>query len=115
MAKRPKFTLYFAPEAPVADVKSHLSAYLDQCESEGPIVINRNGKVVAVLLAPYNDDDLERLLLGRCVRFQAMLNRSRQSIKEGKSLSEGDFWQAVRERTQQRKATTAGERRHGLC
>ena len=70
---------------------------------------------IAPKLAPYNDDDLERLLLGRCVRFQAMLNRSRQSIKEGKGFSEEDFWQAVRERTQQRKAATSGERRHGLC
>jgi len=45
--------------APVADVKARLSAYLDQCETEGPVVITRNGKAVAVLLAPMNDEDLE--------------------------------------------------------
>ena len=90
-----------------------LSAYLNQCEAEGPIVITRNGKAVAVLLAPHDDDDLERLLLGRCVRFQAMLNRSRQSIKGGKGLSEEDFWKAVSDRTQQRKAATTRARKHG--
>ena len=74
--------------APLADVKARLSAYLDRCEAEGPIVITRNGKAVAVLLVPYDDDDLERLLLGRSPRFQALLNRSRQSIEEGKGLSE---------------------------
>ena len=34
--------------APLADVKARLSAYLEQCEAEGPIVITRNGKAVAV-------------------------------------------------------------------
>ena len=72
--------------AALADVKAHLSAYLAQCETEGPVVITRNGKAVAVLLAPYDDDDLERLVLGRSVRFRALLNRSRQSIKKGKGL-----------------------------
>jgi hypothetical protein len=51
-----------------------------------------------VLLTPYDDDDLERLLLGRSPRFQALLNRSRQSIQEGKGLSEKEFWGAVRKR-----------------
>ena len=37
--------------APVADVKARLSAYLEECETEGPVIITRNGKAVAVLLA----------------------------------------------------------------
>ena len=90
--------------APVADVKARLSAYLDECVSDGPIVITRNGKPVAVLLAPANDDDLERLLLSRSPRFQALLNRSRKSIQEGKGLSETAFWKAVRERRRKREA-----------
>ena len=49
--------------ASLADVKARLSAYIEQCETEGPIVITRNGKAVAVLLAPADDDDLEGLLL----------------------------------------------------
>ncbi len=94
--------------APLADVKARLSAYLDKCGAEGPIVITRNGKAVAVLLAPDDDDDLERLMLGRSRRFQAMLNRSRHSIKHGKGLSEPAFWKAVRQRARERKRTRAG-------
>jgi prevent-host-death family protein len=90
--------------APLADVKAKLSAYLDECGTEGPVVITRNGKAVAVLLAPYDDDDLERIMLGRSRRFQALLDRSRKSIKEGKGLAERDFWQAVKKRAQKRKA-----------
>src|SRR3972149_173518 len=97
--------------APLADVKARLSAYLDECSAEGPLVITRNGKAVAVLLVPYDDDDLERLMLGRSPRFQALLNRSRQSINEGNGFSEETFWEAVRKRGHQRKAAPAKDRR----
>jgi len=99
--------------APLADVKARLSAYLDECGAEGPLVITRNGKAVAVLLVPFDDDDLERLLLGRSPRFQALLERSRQSIKEGEGLSEDNFWEAVRKRARERKAAAKGRRSKG--
>jgi prevent-host-death family protein len=97
--------------APLADVKARLSAYLDECGAEGPVVITRNGKAAAVLLVPFDDDDLERLMLGRSPRFQALLGRSRQSIKKGKGLSEKAFWEVVRKRARERKAATARGRR----
>ncbi|HLN28434.1 MAG TPA: type II toxin-antitoxin system Phd/YefM family antitoxin [Gemmataceae bacterium] len=93
--------------APLADVKARLSAYLDECGLQGPVVITRNGKAAAVLLVPFDDDDLERILLGRSPRFQALRDRSRQSIKEGKGLSEKAFWETVRKRAQERKAAAA--------
>lgn len=36
--------------AALADVKAHLSAYVDECVNEGPVIITRNGKAAAVLL-----------------------------------------------------------------
>lgn len=89
---------------PLAEMKAKLSAYLDECTTEGPIVITRNGKTAAVLLVPRDDDDLERLLLGRSPRFQAMLDRSRQSIEEGQGLPEEAFWKVARKRAKERKA-----------
>src|SRR5947207_2002370 len=99
--------------APLADVKARLSAYLDECGVEGPLVITRNGKAVAVMLVPFDDDDLERLMLGRSPRFQALLNRSRQSIQQGHGLSEKEFWTAVRKRAQERKATRSRRTKRG--
>jgi prevent-host-death family protein len=81
--------------APLADVKAKLSAYLQESSTNGPIVITRNGRAVAVLLTPADDEDLESLVLSRSPRFQAMLNKSRQSIKAGKGLSRDNFLQAV--------------------
>ncbi len=85
--------------ASLADVKARLSAYLDQCKTEGPVVITRNGKAVAVLLAPMNDEDLESLLLARSPRLQALLAKSRASIQAGKGLSSRNFWKAAAGRT----------------
>ena len=92
--------------APLAEVKARLSAYIEQCETEGPVVITRNGKAVAVLLAPADDDDLEGLLLARSPRFRSLLARSRESIKRGKGLSREDFWKAVAEGAQHKNEAT---------
>jgi prevent-host-death family protein len=84
--------------AALADVKAHLSAYVNECESEGPVVITRNGKAAAVLLAPKDDDDLERLILAHSRRFQLLLEKSRRSLKAGKGVSHDKFWKAVARR-----------------
>jgi hypothetical protein len=52
---------------------------VDQCADEGPVIITRNGKPVAVLLAPANEEDLDRLMLARSPRFQALLGKSRRA------------------------------------
>jgi prevent-host-death family protein len=97
--------------APLADVKAKFSAYLKECGEEGPLVITRNGKAVAVILVPYDEDDLERLMLARSPCFRALLARSRQSIKGGKGLSEQAFWGAIRKCSRQRKGAGAAVRR----
>lgn len=83
---------------PIADLDGDLKSYLEQCRSEGPIVITEGGKTVAVLLTPRDDEDLERLLLGRSPEFQSLLDRSRHSIEAGRGLSAEEFWRAVEER-----------------
>ena len=85
--------------ASLADVKTHLSAYVEKCKTEGPIVITRNGKAVALLLAPTDNEDLENLVLARSPRFQALLAKSRESIQAGNGLTEEEFWTAVEQRS----------------
>ncbi|MGH9845827.1 MAG: type II toxin-antitoxin system Phd/YefM family antitoxin [Blastocatellia bacterium] len=88
--------------APVADIKARLSAYLEECADDGPVIITRNGKAVAVLIVPLDEDDLERLVLSRSPQFQALLGKSRRSIAAGKGLSRDQFWKAVAERHRKR-------------
>ena len=89
--------------AALADVKAHLSAYVDECENEGPVIITRNGKAAAVLLAPKDDDDLERLMLAHSRRFQSLLKKSRTSIEAGKGVSHEEFWKSVARRHQAKR------------
>jgi prevent-host-death family protein len=95
---------------PLADVKARLSAYVQQCSTEGPVIITRNGKAVAVLLAPVDEEDLERLMLARSPRFQALLNKSRKSIAAGNGLSNDAFWKKVQARPNGKKAVPRRDR-----
>ncbi len=100
--------------AALADVKARLSAYVDECENEGPVIITRNGKAAAVLLAPKDDDDLERLMLAHSRRFQALLSKSRRSIKAGKGVSHDEFWKNVARRHRAKRVSRIRKRKLGL-
>ena len=84
--------------ATLEEVQAHLNSYVEQAEKEGPIIITHNGKAVAVIIAPVDDDDLESLILTHSPRFQALLEHSRESLKSGKGLSSEQFWRTVNER-----------------
>ncbi len=80
--------------ASIADVKAQLSAYV-KASLEGPVVVTRNGKAVAVLLAVTEDDELERLLLAHSPKFQALLEKSRRQIEETGGIPHKQFWEEV--------------------
>jgi prevent-host-death family protein len=90
--------------ASVADVKARLSAYLKESE-QGPVIVTRNGKAVAVLLAVTDDEELERLVLAHSPRFRALLDRSRRQIEETGGIPHEEFWRQVEE-----ESRTSGER-----
>src|SRR6266699_2767288 len=82
--------------ASVADVKARLSAFLKESQ-EGPVIITRNGKAVAVLLAITDEDELERLVLAHSPRFQAILDKSRRQIEETGGIPHDVFWREAEE------------------
>src|SRR6516225_2826786 len=81
--------------ASVANIKARLSAYLKASE-EGPVVVTRNGKAVAVLLAVTDDDELERLVLAHSPKLQALLDKSRRQIEETGGIPHDEFWREVK-------------------
>src|SRR6266852_2133026 len=80
--------------ASVADVKARLSAYLKESQ-EGPVIVTRNGKPVAVLLAVTDEDELERLVLAHSPKFQAILEKSRRQIEATGGIPHDVFWREV--------------------
>ena len=84
--------------APVAEVKARFSAYLRASE-EGPIVVTRHGKPVAVLLAVGDEEELERLILAYTPKFRMILDTAREQIREGRGIEHEAFWGEVEAET----------------
>ena len=84
--------------APVAELKAQFSAYL-KSSAEGPIVVTRHGKPVAVLLSIEDEDELERLVLAYTPRFQGILEAAREQIRETGGIEHEEFWQEMEAET----------------
>lgn len=80
--------------ASVADVKAKFSSYLKTSE-EGPVVVTKNGRPVAMLLSITDEEEIERLVLAYSPKFQSILEVAEQQIREGKGIKHEDFWQEV--------------------
>jgi prevent-host-death family protein len=96
--------------ASVAEVKAKLSAYL-KASAEGPVVVTRNGKAVAVLLGVEGDDDVERLLLANSRKFRALLDAADRRIDEGAGIAHEEFWQQVEAAHGERERNGSGQKR----
>ena len=77
--------------ASVADVKARLSGYI-KASQDGPVIVTKNGKPVAMLLSVQDEDEIERLILAYSPKFQSILQTAEQQIREGKGLKHEDFW-----------------------
>jgi len=97
--------------ASVADVKAHLSAFL-KASAQGPVVVTRNGKPVAALVAVDDDEELERLLMAHSPKLQAILGAARQRIHAGKGIPHKEFWErAENEKWSEKQSGKGGNKR----
>lgn len=58
-------------------------------------------------MASLDNDDLERLLLARNPRFQAIMAQAEETIKAGRTLSSDEFWRQAYARADTRAASQA--------
>jgi prevent-host-death family protein len=84
--------------APVVEVKAKFSAYLEESKS-GPIIVTKNGKAVAVLLAVEDENEIERLIMAYSPRFQAILQSGKAQIEAGETLAHEEFWNEIASET----------------
>jgi prevent-host-death family protein len=84
--------------APIAEIKAQFSSFVKASEEE-PIIVTKNGKPVAVLLAISDEDEIERLLLAYSKKFRALLEAAEQRIQETGGIRHEDFWKAVEAET----------------
>jgi len=80
--------------APVSEVKARFSAYLERCQ-DGPVIVTKNGRPVAILISILEDADLERLVLAYTPRFRRLLDAAEQRIQQTGGVGHEEFWKAL--------------------
>jgi prevent-host-death family protein len=78
--------------ASIAEIKSRFSGFLKASE-DGPVIVTKNGKPVALLLAMTDEEEIERMILAYSPKFQKILRAAEVQIREGKGISHEDFWE----------------------
>ena len=96
--------------ASVAEVKARLSSFLN-ATAEGPVVVTRNGKAVAVLLGVEDDEELEGLLLAHSRKLRAILDAADRRIDAGAGIGHDDFWRQVESADRAREENGSGTKR----
>ena len=82
-----------------ADFNEYLKASRDQ-----PVLITRNGKAVAVLLAVQDRADAEQLAVGRSPSLRSIFQEAHEQIENGGGIPHEQFWREVEEnRTTKRR------------
>jgi antitoxin (DNA-binding transcriptional repressor) of toxin-antitoxin stability system len=66
-----------------------------KASEQGPVIVTKNGKPVAVLLSITDEAEIERLLIAYSLRFRNIVELAKQQIREGKGLKHADFWREV--------------------
>ena len=79
---------------PVAEVKAHLSSYLEETSS-GPVIITKNGRAVAALVAVTDDEELERLIMAHSPRLRQLLDQAASRVRQDGGIPHDPFWAPV--------------------
>jgi antitoxin (DNA-binding transcriptional repressor) of toxin-antitoxin stability system len=77
-------------EVALAEIQSDFSRYLELAENEEIIIIN-NGNPMGILICLQSDDDLFNYRLENDSRFLKRIQKSRQSLHEGKGIKLDDL------------------------
>jgi len=84
--------------ATAARVKMNFNIYLEECE-EGPVIVTKNGRPVAVLISALDEDELERLVLAHTPKFRRLLDAAEQRIQKTGGVKHEDFWNSIMSRS----------------
>lgn len=87
--------------APLADVKTHFSRFIDECDA-GPVVVTRNGRPAAMLVPIADGDDIERLVLAHSPRFRRLLEEADRRVAE-RGVGHEAFWRSLERKPRKRR------------
>ena len=82
--------------ASAAKVAAQFNDYLE-ASREQPVLVTRNGKPVAVLVAVQDKAEAEQVVAGRPRLLRSVLEEGHRQIQEGRGIPHAQFWREVEE------------------
>ena len=95
--------------ASAAKIAAQFNDYLE-ASREQPVLVTRNGKPVAVLMAVQSQAEAEQLALGRVRSLRSVLQEAHEQIEQGAGIPHDQFWREV-EQSRAPKQRTSGRRK----
>jgi len=80
--------------ASAAKIAAQFNDYLE-ASREQPVLITRNGKPVAVLLAVNDKAEAEQLAVGRSRSLRSIFEEAHKQIQKGGGIPHDEFWRKV--------------------
>lgn len=83
--------------APLAEVKDQLSAFVEDSK-RAPVIITKNGRPVAALIAIQDEEDLDSLLLAHHPRISQLLEQAYARVQKGRGIPSAQFFSELKRR-----------------
>jgi prevent-host-death family protein len=80
--------------ASAAKIAAQFNDYLE-ASREQPVLITRNGKPVAVLLAVQDKAEAEQLASGRLRSLRSIFEEAHEQLQQGGGIPHDQFWREV--------------------
>jgi prevent-host-death family protein len=77
-----------------AKIAAHFNDFLDTSREE-PVLVLRNGKPVAVLLAVQDKKEAEQIVAGRPRSLRSIFEEGHEQIQKGEGIPHDEFWREV--------------------
>jgi len=96
--------------ASAAKIAAQIDDYLEASRDQ-PVLITRNGKPVAVLLAVQDKAEAEQLAAGRSRSLRSIFEEAHEQIQQGGGIPHDQFWREVEQsRSAKPPAPSRGKR-----
>jgi prevent-host-death family protein len=96
--------------ASATKIAARFNDYLE-ASREQPVLITRNGKAVAVLVAVQDKAHAEKLVVDRSRSLRSIFEEAHEQIRKGGGIPHDQFWREVdRSRRPKRPVSSRGKR-----
>jgi prevent-host-death family protein len=96
--------------ASAAKIAAQFNDYLE-ASGEQPVLITRNGKPVAVLLAVQDKAEAEQLAVGRSRSLRSIFEEAHEQIQKGGGIPHDQFWRQVEQSRRAKRPAPARRKR----